>query len=52
VSAKWKAEQQKQRREQAIANTTGIRALAAIAALLRKLTWKQRIPDDRRIKES
>ena len=30
--AKWKAEQEKQRREQAIANTTGIRVLAAIAA--------------------
>jgi ParB family chromosome partitioning protein len=30
--AKWKAEQEKQRREQAIANTTGIRILAAIAA--------------------
>jgi ParB family chromosome partitioning protein len=29
---KWKAEQEKQRREQAIANTTGIRILAAIAA--------------------
>jgi ParB family chromosome partitioning protein len=30
--AKWKAEQEKQRREQAIANLTGIRVLAAIAA--------------------
>jgi ParB family chromosome partitioning protein len=29
---KWKAEQEKQRRETAIANTTGIRVLAAIAA--------------------
>jgi ParB family transcriptional regulator, chromosome partitioning protein len=29
---KWKAEQEKQRREAAIANTTGIRVLAAIAA--------------------
>jgi ParB family transcriptional regulator, chromosome partitioning protein len=29
---KWKAEQEKQRREQAIANTTGIRTLAAITA--------------------
>jgi ParB family transcriptional regulator, chromosome partitioning protein len=29
---KWKAEQEKQRREAAIANTTGIRILAAIAA--------------------
>lgn len=30
--AKWKAEQEKQRKEQAIANTTGIRLLAAISA--------------------
>jgi ParB family chromosome partitioning protein len=30
--AKWKAEQEKQRREQAVANTTGIRTLAAITA--------------------
>ena len=30
--AKWKAEQEKQRKEAAIANTTGIRILAAIAA--------------------
>ena len=30
--AKWKAEQEKQRRETAIANTTGIRTLAAITA--------------------
>jgi ParB family chromosome partitioning protein len=30
--AKWKAEQEKQRKEQAIANTTGIRILAAITA--------------------
>ena len=30
--AKWKAEQEKQRREDAIANTTGIRILAAITA--------------------
>jgi ParB family transcriptional regulator, chromosome partitioning protein len=30
--ATWKAEQEKQRREQAIANTTGIRTLAAISA--------------------
>ena len=30
--AKWKAEQEKQRREQAIANTTGIRILVAIVA--------------------
>ncbi|MDR3734647.1 MAG: ParB/RepB/Spo0J family partition protein [Acidobacteriaceae bacterium] len=30
--AKWKAEQKKQHREQAIANTTGIHVLAAIAA--------------------
>ncbi len=30
--AKWKAEQEKQRKEAAIANTTGIRVLAAIAA--------------------
>jgi ParB family chromosome partitioning protein len=30
--SKWKAEQEKQRREQAIANLTGIRVLAAIAA--------------------
>ncbi len=29
---KWKAEQEKQRRETAIANTTGIRTLAAITA--------------------
>ena len=29
--AKWKAEQEKQRREQAIANTTGLRVLAAVA---------------------
>jgi ParB family transcriptional regulator, chromosome partitioning protein len=28
--AKWKAEQEKQRKEVAIANTTGIRILAAI----------------------
>jgi ParB family chromosome partitioning protein len=31
---KWKAEQEKQRREAAIANTTGIRVLAAIAAVV------------------
>ncbi len=30
--AKWKAEQEKQRKEQAIANTTGLRVLAAIGA--------------------
>jgi ParB family chromosome partitioning protein len=30
--AKWKAEQEKQRKEAAIANTTGIRILAAITA--------------------
>ena len=30
--AKWKAEQDKQRREQAIANTTGLRVLAAIGS--------------------
>ncbi len=30
--AKWKAEQEKQRKDAAIANTTGIRVLAAIAA--------------------
>jgi ParB family chromosome partitioning protein len=30
--SKWKAEQEKQRKEQAIANTTGIRILAAITA--------------------
>ncbi len=30
--AKWKAEQEKQRKETAIANTTGIRILAAITA--------------------
>lgn len=30
--AKWKAEQEKQRREAAIANTTGIRILAAVSA--------------------
>jgi ParB family chromosome partitioning protein len=30
--AKWKAEQEKQRKEQAVANTIGIRTLAAIAA--------------------
>ena len=29
---KWKADQEKQRREQAIANTTGLRVLAAIAS--------------------
>ena len=29
---KWKAEQEKQRKEQAIANTTGLRVLAAIGA--------------------
>ena len=29
---KWKAEQEKQRREQAIANTTGLRVLAAVSA--------------------
>ncbi|MDE1162352.1 MAG: hypothetical protein PW792_10465 [Acidobacteriaceae bacterium] len=28
----WKAEQEKQRREQAIANATGLRVLAAISA--------------------
>jgi ParB family transcriptional regulator, chromosome partitioning protein len=30
--AKWKAEQEKQRKEQAIANTTGLRILAAVSA--------------------
>jgi ParB family chromosome partitioning protein len=30
--AKWKAEQEKQRREEAIANTTGVRVLSAIAS--------------------
>ncbi len=30
--AKWKAEQEKQRKEQAIANTTGLRVLAAVSA--------------------
>jgi ParB family transcriptional regulator, chromosome partitioning protein len=30
--AKWKAEQKKQRREEAIANTTGLRVLSAIAS--------------------
>jgi ParB family transcriptional regulator, chromosome partitioning protein len=30
--AKWKAEQEKQRKEQAIANTTGLRVLAAIGS--------------------
>ena len=30
--AKWKAEQEKQRREQAIANATGLRVLAAVSA--------------------
>jgi len=30
--AQWKAEQEKQRREQAIANTTGLRVLAAVSA--------------------
>jgi ParB family transcriptional regulator, chromosome partitioning protein len=30
--AKWKAEQEKQRREQAIANVTGLRVLAAVSA--------------------
>ena len=30
--AKWKAEQEKQRRDQAIANTTGLRVLSAIGA--------------------
>lgn len=30
--ARWKAEQEKQRRDQAIANTTGLRVLSAIAA--------------------
>jgi ParB family chromosome partitioning protein len=29
---KWKAEQEKQRKEQAIANTTGLRVLAAIGS--------------------
>jgi ParB family chromosome partitioning protein len=29
---KWKAEQEKQRKEQAIANTTGLRVLAAVSA--------------------
>jgi ParB family chromosome partitioning protein len=29
---KWKAEQEKQRKEQAIANTTGVRVLAAVSA--------------------
>jgi ParB family chromosome partitioning protein len=29
---KWKAEQDKQRKEQAIANTTGLRVLAAVSA--------------------
>lgn len=32
--AKWKAEQEKQRREQAIANTTGLRVLAAIGSAI------------------
>lgn len=32
VDERWKAEQEKQRREQAIANTTGLRVLAAISA--------------------
>jgi len=31
---KWKAEQDKQRREQAIANTTGLRVLAAVGAVV------------------
>ncbi len=31
-NAKWKAEQEKQRREEAISNTTGIRVLSAIGA--------------------
>ena len=30
--AKWKAEQEKQRKEQAIANTTGLRVLTAIGS--------------------
>jgi ParB family transcriptional regulator, chromosome partitioning protein len=30
--ARWKAEQEKQRRDQAIANTTGLRVLSAIGA--------------------
>ena len=30
--AKWKAEQEKQRREEAIANTTGLRVLSAIGS--------------------
>ena len=29
---RWKAEQDKQRKEQAIANTTGLRVLAAVSA--------------------
>jgi ParB family chromosome partitioning protein len=32
--AKWKAEQEKQRKEQAIANTTGLRVLAAVSAAI------------------
>ena len=34
--AKWKAEQEKQRKEAAIANTTGIRILAAITVALKR----------------
>jgi ParB family chromosome partitioning protein len=32
TTRKWKAEQEKQRREHAIANTTGLRVLAAVSA--------------------
>jgi ParB family chromosome partitioning protein len=31
---KWKAEQEKQRREQAIANTTGLRVFTTVAAVV------------------
>ena len=40
--AKWKAEQEKQRREQAIANTTGLRVLAAVSAAVPVRLMKRR----------
>ena len=37
----WKVEQDKQRKEQAIANTTGIRVLAAVSAAVPVLLMKR-----------
>jgi ParB family chromosome partitioning protein len=56
---KWKAEQEKQRKEQAIANTTGLRVLAAVSAavpvrlmkrdLLFILEWLVSVMDENRV---